>query len=253
MPPYIVPFFGEVSQRAPPRRCLATCTAGWRCSGGKNFTRKFEQIFGVKPCDFFLGIFSDGVNTQCSVNLGCRPLRVLGPVRCVLGSAASLLGALLVDVFLCGLGRRVCCVLVRARRCVCVPVRARVCPRVSVRVPPSPALDDFSSVNLKSELSPRLPAAIGACYRSMDSLRSRMPQKTLPAPGGNSSSTLATASHSSRPPSSSSVTFELSESPTGRCHCRSAVPGRSSEPSVRMTKYKCSLRYEAVPCRSACG
>ena len=28
----------------------------------------------------------------------------------------------------------------------CVPVRARVCPRVSVRVPPSPALDDFSSV-----------------------------------------------------------------------------------------------------------
>ena len=241
MPPYIVPFFGEVShQRAPPRRCLATCTAGWRCSGGKNFTRKFEQIFGV-TCDFFLGIFSYGVNTQCSVNLGCRPLRVLGPVRCVLGSAASLLGALLVDVFLCGLGRRVCCVLVRARRCVC----ARPCPRVPACVRPRaplPCLDDFSSVNLKSELSPRLPAAIGACYRSMDSLRSRMPQKTLPAPGGNSSSTLATASHSSRPPSSSSVTFELSESPTVRCHCRSAVPGRISDPSVRMTKYKCSLR-----------
>ena len=28
-----------------------------------------------------------------------------------------------------------------------MPVCARVCPRVSVRVPPSPAVDDFSSVN----------------------------------------------------------------------------------------------------------
>ena len=57
----------------------------------------------------------------------------------------------------CTVGRRfsvragaACLLVLAACSCVpfvaCVPVRARVCPRVSVRVPPSPALDDFSSV-----------------------------------------------------------------------------------------------------------